>query len=317
MGRLSSPPPRVKAAPYRVGLAPDGENGSRPAASSLQGLSRFNAPWSRWYKLARWCGKNGLRLKTFARDGYVCQMCGRLQGDLSKLTCDHVKAHRGNAALFWDEKNLQTLCTDPCHVKHKQKQEQESLHQRGDWGDLLPPRQSQGGSGRMARPQWFRRSHVPLTVVCGPPGAGKSTWVRQHANQGDLIICFDALARDVLGRNGAQRARVNITPDQISDVLRVRNEMLGDLMRAGARARWSKAWLILTEPNAVDRQWWADTLGADIVVLATPANECRRRIAVDSAAGDDRGQSIARTVDQWWAAYTVADCDTTVTPGGA
>ena len=88
-------------------------------------------PWKRWYNTASW---HQLRQKTFLRDMFTCQMpqCGRLEGDTSKLVCDHKTPHRGNAALFWDEANLQTLCK-PCHDKVKQKEEQASLHMRGVW----------------------------------------------------------------------------------------------------------------------------------------------------------------------------------------
>lgn len=33
-----------------------------------------------------------------------------------------------------------------------------------------------------------------LTIVTGPPASGKSTWVRQHASSGDIVIDFDTLA---------------------------------------------------------------------------------------------------------------------------
>ncbi|WP_198387718.1 AAA family ATPase [Rhodococcus pyridinivorans] len=35
---------------------------------------------------------------------------------------------------------------------------------------------------------------MTLYLVIGPPAAGKSTWVREHAEAGDLTIDFDALA---------------------------------------------------------------------------------------------------------------------------
>ncbi|MGB3604228.1 MAG: HNH endonuclease [Gordonia sp. (in: high G+C Gram-positive bacteria)] len=34
----------------------------------------------------------------------------------------------------------------------------------------------------------------PVTVVCGPPAAGKTTYVREHARPGDVVIDFDAIA---------------------------------------------------------------------------------------------------------------------------
>lgn len=89
------------------------------------------APWRAWYNTARW---RALRLKVLLRDLYTCQRreCGRIEADTSRLVCNHVKAHRGDAALFWDESNLQTLCK-PCHDKLKQREEQASLQQRGVW----------------------------------------------------------------------------------------------------------------------------------------------------------------------------------------
>lgn len=88
-------------------------------------------PWKAWYKLARW---RALRLRIFLRDLYTCQRkgCGRAEHNTALLVCDHIKPHRGNEALFWDEGNLQTLCK-ACHDKDKQREEQASLHMRGIW----------------------------------------------------------------------------------------------------------------------------------------------------------------------------------------
>lgn len=107
------------------------------------------APWKAWYKLPRW---RALRLETFVRDRFICQMCGanhaspalrlyfaRHPDDLSeirrpewkavllasarRLSADHIRAHRGDEHLFWDPANLQTLCTSPCHNSAKQREE--------------------------------------------------------------------------------------------------------------------------------------------------------------------------------------------------
>jgi 5-methylcytosine-specific restriction endonuclease McrA len=120
MGRLSSPPSRLNAAPYRVGLPPREASAERRAA----------APWRRWYDTVRW---KITRKRIFLRDHFTCQMCGHIEGDTSLLVCDHVKPHRGVAALFWDDANLQTLCKSPCHDMHKQALEQASRFQGGVW----------------------------------------------------------------------------------------------------------------------------------------------------------------------------------------
>lgn len=86
-------------------------------------------PWKRWYKTARW---QALRLAVFLRDLYTCRKCGGIESDTSLLVCDHIRPHRGDVLLFWDENNLQTLCKR-CHDRFKQAEEQASLHKRGVW----------------------------------------------------------------------------------------------------------------------------------------------------------------------------------------
>ncbi len=77
--------------------------------------------WRSWYKTARW---QKLRMSVLIRDRFTCQMagCGRIEPNTSLLVADHKIAHRGDEALFWDERNLQCLCKT-CHDKLKQKEE--------------------------------------------------------------------------------------------------------------------------------------------------------------------------------------------------
>jgi 5-methylcytosine-specific restriction protein A len=117
--RLKQLGPRIAPLPARITRAPE-----------VEPTTRANAPWRNWYSLARW---KRLRMETFTRDRFTCAMCGQLQGDTSKLVADHIKPHRGNATLFWDRGNIQTLCAAPCHAKRKQAEEHQTLHHRGVW----------------------------------------------------------------------------------------------------------------------------------------------------------------------------------------
>ncbi|EZP57246.1 HNH endonuclease family protein [Sphingomonas sp. RIT328] len=58
------------------------------------------------------------------RDLFTCQWrgCGRVEADTSLLVADHREPHRGDEALFWDERNLWCLCK-PCHDSRKQREE--------------------------------------------------------------------------------------------------------------------------------------------------------------------------------------------------
>lgn len=117
MGRLRSLAPRI------------GELSSGPRKLDISfDDARRGLEWRKWYGLARWKAKpNGARWRCLVRDLFTCQMCGVIEADSSQLVADHKIPHRGDAALFWDDDNLQCLCK-PCHDADKQRAE---VGQRG------------------------------------------------------------------------------------------------------------------------------------------------------------------------------------------
>ena len=62
-----------------------------------------------------------LRLAHLAKQP-LCQFCIKLGNTVAAGVVDHIKPHKGNAALLMDATNLQSLCA-PCHDRHKQSQE--------------------------------------------------------------------------------------------------------------------------------------------------------------------------------------------------
>lgn len=77
------------------------------------------ANWRAWYGLKRW---RDLRREVLLDARYTCARCGRIEPDSRQMVADHVRPHRGDAALFWDRGNLQCLCK-PCHDGAKQREE--------------------------------------------------------------------------------------------------------------------------------------------------------------------------------------------------
>ena len=65
-----------------------------------------------WYSTRRW---RLLRQQQLIRQP-MCEECGR-RGRMSVATeADHIKAHKGDEELFFDENNLQSLCKR-CHSR--------------------------------------------------------------------------------------------------------------------------------------------------------------------------------------------------------
>ena len=76
-------------------------------------------PWRAWYKTKQW---QQLRWKVLVAALFTCARCGLVTAEKRALVADHKVPHRGDAALFWDEANLQCLCAE-CHAGAKQAEE--------------------------------------------------------------------------------------------------------------------------------------------------------------------------------------------------
>lgn len=113
MGRLKTIPSRLSGVKPRL---------AQPSPRETEGQRRSEGP----IKSYRW---QKLRQKILARDGYVCRQTGvALIGkypEANSPVVDHIKPHRGDLDLFWDESNLQSV-TKAWHDREKQ-----SLEKRG------------------------------------------------------------------------------------------------------------------------------------------------------------------------------------------
>jgi predicted kinase len=149
------------------------------------------------------------------------------------------------------------------------------------------------------------RSCIPVTLVCGPPASGKSTYVEQHKGQHDLIVDLDVIASEMAG-TGLHDWGIK----WLGGAVRKRNEMLANLHKEEAK-RHAMAWLIATEPKAEHRQWWVDVLGVSrVVVIETPADACEARML--TMPGRSLRSGGAR---QWWVGYTQRHDDERVDGG--
>jgi len=200
----------------------------------------------------------------------LCRFCK----EAGRITLAEEVDHIDGDSFNNERENLRPLCR-PCHLKRTALDQAFGKHQ---W-----------------RPEWLKPSTIPLVIVCGAPASGKSTYAREHAGFADLVIDFDVIASEMSGQplHGWDRAKW-LTP-----AIRARNEMLGDIMRP--TTRWPRAWLIASEARPDNRQWWADKMQPErIVVIETPPAECMARARADSSR--PREQTF-EAIGKWWSAY--------------
>jgi 5-methylcytosine-specific restriction protein A len=124
VGKLSTLKPRLGGLGHRFGSAPQTEAERTAHRDASQ-------PYRRWYKTARW---QKLRAKVLLRDKYTCQRTGVILAGKHPApdspVVDHIRPHRGNEAMFWDENNLMAV-SKAFHDSQKQSAEAKDI--KGVW----------------------------------------------------------------------------------------------------------------------------------------------------------------------------------------
>ena len=125
-----------------------------------------------------------------------------------------------------------------------------------------------------------------ITVVTGPPAAGKSSYVLEHAAPGDVRLDFDLLAQAI----------GSVTPHAVKGAQRE----VAHVMRRAAISRVldgidADSWIIHSWPS-VEQLAAYKAAGAQLVELDPGLDETLAR-----AAADDRPEGTAGAIQAWYA----------------
>lgn len=224
-----------------------------------------------------------------------CRRCAA-KGVRTKATvADHIVRHYGVEALFFDLANTQSLCA-PCHDRDKQSIEHLGFDKTiGDDGwpaDPAHPVNSGTKPQPYSIPHYLQPSAIPVHLVCGAPGSGKTTFVRANAKPGDTVIDFDDIRQSI----GAPRYSED--PAHLAAAFAIRDRML----RALSRTTKGQAWLIVMAPTRHERDAWVKALvSVTIHSIDTGPDECKRRILADQTRAGATEKLIA-AVDRYFKA---------------
>jgi 5-methylcytosine-specific restriction enzyme A len=210
-------------------------HGARPTSSTQRG---YGSQWQR----AR---------KAYLQKHPLCRECEKEGRITVANVVDHIRPHKGDMTLFWQQDNWQPLCK--AHHDLKTVLEDGGLR-----------------SGAHTHPEWLPTPACPVVFVSGPPGSGKTTYCRKHAGPNDTIIDLDECFRTVCGVHGHEADRA-----YLSEALRLRNRMIADL----ASKHTGRAFVIVSAPAHAEQAWWVDRLRADHVHLDPGQEVCLARVS--------------------------------------
>ena len=130
-------------------------------------------------------------------------------------------------------------------------------------------------------------------IVYGSPLSGKSSWVAEAMNEGDLIIDIDSIWQCV---SGCDRY---VKPNRLKSVVfAVRDNLLESVKYR--RGKWLNCYVIGGYPYQAERDRLADMLGARLVHIDTPYEECVKRLE----SCEDRDKKLwEQYISDWWLQY--------------
>lgn len=249
-----------------------------------------NRAWDNEGKANRLYGRKWRKLRAaFLRGRPFCVMCE--QAGMQKLAgvVNHIVPHKGDEALFWDDANWQPLCAWH-HNSEKAKIEIRGYSDRigsDSWPlDPVHPTNSRiepvSGKGR---PDDLLPLRIPVFLVVGPPGSGKTTWCQAQMQAGDVLIDFDQIDKQ---QNGLARQPHRL----IVPILRERNTRL----RNAAALSSGRVFLPMLASRLDDREWWRRKLGSVTVVMMDAEEEtCIARIKADDERAATAGEAQRRS----------------------
>jgi hypothetical protein len=128
-------------------------------------------------------------------------------------------------------------------------------------------------------------SYRQIFIVHGSPLSGKSSWVKDNMNEGDLIIDIDNIWECVSGCDKY------IKPNCLKTIVFSVRDNLIDCVKY-RKGKWLNAYVISSLPFKNERERLADQLGARIIHIDTDKETCIKRL-YDNPDGRDIKQWIS------------------------
>lgn len=128
-------------------------------------------------------------------------------------------------------------------------------------------------------------------IVAGPPGAGKSTWVKERLKPGEMVFDWDDVKSALVGSGKTHTDAAEMLP-LLTDVRDAVFEAIASHKNPG------KCYVITCKNDMETLRKWQQYLDADLMVMDTPIEICKERVKEDTTREDK--QRFYTLIDEWF-----------------
>jgi len=154
------------------------------------------------------------------------------------------------------------------------------------------------------RPYWLPTPKIPVLIISGPSGSGKSFLSNELSNDRILVIDLDVIKSKLLGRDIYCWSE----SDGLENALLERNRLLASLSAPNISKEFDSAIFIISAPNGETREWWSKKLNSNVILLLIPKKICKNRIENDERR-KDKLEYFNNIIDKWFMTYTKNNID--------
>lgn len=223
----------------------------------------------KFYKSKEWI--NFRRIIILER-GANCEECGRVITDSKHIQVHHIEELNPNnindTSITLNPSNVKVLCQE-CHNK-----------EHGRWCK---------GS--------IKKKPKGIYIVYGPPGAGKTSYVLDNMERGDIVVDMDRLYEAV-----TLLPRYDKPNNLKYNVLAIRNGIIDNIKtRYG---NFNSAWIIGGYADKYQREQLSRDIGAKTIFVNASKEECLNRIKDSNDYRQEHYEEWKGYIDKWFNEYT-------------
>lgn len=206
--------------------------------------------------------------------GPKCEECGKKIVESKDIIIHHIieltKENVNDTSISLNPDNVEIVCFD-CHNK---------IHKRFGYGYNAPKKIDRG-----------------IYIVYGAPCSGKTKYVLDNMERGDIVVDMDRLYQAVT------LLPIYDKPNSLKqNVIAIRNQIIDNIKtRYG---RFTSAWIIGGYADKYKREKLATDLGAELIYIQADKEDCLYRLKYTNDYRQEHYEEWKGYIDKWFMSYT-------------